>query len=121
MITNAELMSKVLDDVRRGRAPRLHGPDDHTATAVPDADWAALTTQTRRPRACGSGWGSSLSARCAGLSTEELATSVSAYIEHHGEVVVDAEMSVGDLLDARIQVSPALLTSPRCADLTQRP
>lgn len=38
VITNAELMCRVVDDVRAGRPARLHGPSDHVPAAVGRCD-----------------------------------------------------------------------------------
>ena len=98
VITNAELMSQVVDDVRRGAPARLHGPDDHAASAVgrcDGIDYTEVADQVRRA-------GAELVARCGRLTTAELDTPVSTYIEHHGTPDVDGPLSVADLLAAEV-------------------
>ncbi len=99
VITNAELMSTVIDDVRRGHAARLHGPDDHALGAIGRCDAKTFKDAAADVRQAGA----ELVARCSALTGEELATPVSTYIEHHGNVIVDGEMTVGDLLAAQVQ------------------
>jgi uncharacterized protein YndB with AHSA1/START domain len=98
VITNAELMSKVLDDLRKGSLPRLHGPDDHAPEAIGRCDNASFEDAAGEVRRAGA----ELVARCAALTDEELATAVSTYIEHDGTVVVDGELTVGELLAAEV-------------------
>ena len=70
VITNAELMSKVLDDVRRGSPPRLHGPDDHAPNAIGRCDDKSFKEAAADVRQAGA----ELVARCSALTDEELAT-----------------------------------------------
>ena len=98
MITNAELMSTVVDDVRRGARARLHGPDDHAESAVGRCDGITYQEAATRVRRAGA----ELVARCVAMTAAQLDASVSTYIEHHGQVVVDGEMSLGDLLAAEV-------------------
>jgi uncharacterized protein YndB with AHSA1/START domain len=98
VITNAELMSRVLDDVRRGSKARLHGPDDHTPEAVGRCDGKSFQEAAAEVRQAGA----ELVARCSALSAWEMATAVSTYIEHRGQAVVDGEMTVADLLAAEV-------------------
>jgi hypothetical protein len=46
--------------------------------------------------------GAELVARCASLTEEDLTMAVRTYIEHHGEPVVDEDMTVGQLLAAQV-------------------
>ncbi len=100
VITNAGLMCAVLDDVMTGRPARLHGPDDHTPAAVDRCagqDFAAIAALIRSA-------GAELIARTAALGPAQLGTTVAAYIEHHGAVVVDGPMSLADLLGAQVGI-----------------
>lgn len=100
VVTNAELMARVVDDVRRGRPARLHGPDDHAASAVdrfgelplPEVAHAVMRAAAE------------LVARCGGLGPAALEVEVSTYIEHRGVPVVDGPMTLGDLLRAEVAV-----------------
>lgn len=100
VITNAELMSAVVDDVRAGRPARLYGPDDHAVFAIGRCDGAPYSAAMWQIRCAGA----ELIARCCTLSDVDLATPVSTYIEHHGEPVVDGDMTLGRLLMAEVQM-----------------
>lgn len=98
VITNAELMCRVVDDVRRGRDARLHGPDDHAPEAVNRCDGGSYEDVAADVRRAAAG----LVARCCTLTGDELETPVSTYIEHHGVPVVDGDMALADLLAAEV-------------------
>ncbi|MDX6307000.1 MAG: hypothetical protein QOI06_46 [Nocardioidaceae bacterium] len=98
VITNAELMCRVVDDVRARRPAHLDGPDDHAPAAVGRCDrqeYPEVAGDLRRA-------GAELVARCASLTEEDLTMAVRTYIEHHGEPVVDEDMTVGQLLAAQV-------------------
>ncbi len=98
--TNAELMSHVVDDVRAERPARLHGPEDHAAGAVGRFDALPYDAAADSVRITAA----DLVARCVGLTEAELSTSVSTYIEHHGAPIIDGDLTLGELLEAQIQV-----------------